>query len=433
MRFIIDKIFFSITVVFGVMLLTFLLFNVAAGDPAAPLLGKNADPEEIESLRMKLGSNLPIIYGKYLEAEAFNSPDFVKGNFGANINFRNANFSKDKLYLVLENGQMEFKRNFPSPLPLFLLIKFQGELEINGEKFLHDKLQNIEIPVADFLKSVSISGDAKIAELNFAYQQSNPFNSQFSKLLGEVVTFSTEKPYVKFFEMGNSISTNEPIKKIILKGMVPSLALMLPIFFGEMIISIILSLIACSCKDSLVDRSIVILGVVLMSFSYLVLIIFFQWFFGYYCNLFPVWGYGDIRYLLLPIITGIFYGLGSGVRFYRTVFINEVHKEYLRTAAAKGCSKLSIYGKHLLRNALIPIIAQASATLPFLFTGSLLLETFFGIPGLGSASIDALNNSDLQLLKALVIFSSILFVVINFVSDFLYSVVDPRIKKGTFK
>ena len=116
------------------------------------------------------------------------------------------------------------------------------------------------------------------------------------------------------------------------------------------------------------------------------------------------------------------------MRFYRTVFVDELKKEYLRTAAAKGLAPWKIYTSHLLRNAAIPILTRASAVLPFLFTGSLLLETFFGIPGLGFTGIEALNNADLQLLKALVFVSALLFVIINLVTDLLYAVFDPRIR-----
>jgi peptide/nickel transport system permease protein len=135
-----------------------------------------------------------------------------------------------------------------------------------------------------------------------------------------------------------------------------------------------------------------------------------------------------VRYLILPVLLGVVSGLGGGVRFYRTIFVNELKSEYLRTAAAKGCSSWKVYGKHLLRNALVPIIARASASLPFIFTGSLLLESFFGIPGLGYASIDALNNSDLALLKALTIVNALLFVVINLLADLLCAWADPRIR-----
>ena len=158
------------------------------------------------------------------------------------------------------------------------------------------------------------------------------------------------------------------------------------------------------------------------------LILLAQWFLGYNCNWFPVWGWGSWKYLALPVLVGIASGLGGGVRFYRTVFVDELRREYLRTARAKGCSRLSIYGRHLLRNAAIPVITRASSVLPFLFTGSLLLETFFGIPGLGFAGVDALNNADLQLLKALVIVSALLFVLLNLLADLAYAWADPRIR-----
>jgi peptide/nickel transport system permease protein len=203
---------------------------------------------------------------------------------------------------------------------------------------------------------------------------------------------------------------------------------MLPIFIGELIFGIVFALVATAFKGSILDHGLVIVSIAGMSISYLVFIIFGQWFLGYYFNWFPVWGWGDIRYLALPVIIGIFSGIGGNVRFYRTVFVNELNREYLRTAAAKGCSGFSIYSKHLLRNAAIPIITRASASLPFLFTGSLLLERFFGIPGLGYLGIDALDNSDLQLLKALVIVSAMLFVGINLAADITYAWADPRIR-----
>ena len=131
---------------------------------------------------------------------------------------------------------------------------------------------------------------------------------------------------------------------------------------------------------------------------------------------------------MLPILLGVISGLGGGVRFYRTVFVNELKSEYLRTALAKGCPRWRVYGKHLLRNAMVPIIARASSLLPFIFTESLLLESFFGIPGLGYASIDALNNSDLALLKALTIVNALLFVVINLLADLLCAWADARIR-----
>jgi peptide/nickel transport system permease protein len=203
---------------------------------------------------------------------------------------------------------------------------------------------------------------------------------------------------------------------------------MIPIFLGELMIGILFAMVAAVNIGRWPDRVIGLVSIAGMSVSFLVFIIFGQWFLGYTLNWFPVWGYGGIRHLCLPVLIGIVSGLGGGIRFYRTVFVHELNREYLRTAKAKGCGVWKVYMSHLLRNALVPIIARASGILPFLFTGSLLLERFFGIPGLGYAGIEALMNSDLQMIKALVIVGSILFVVINLVSDILYAWADPRIR-----
>ena len=172
----------------------------------------------------------------------------------------------------------------------------------------------------------------------------------------------------------------------------------------------------------------VFLSVIGMSVSYLVFIIGAQWFLGYYLELFPLWGYDSVVNLGLPVIVGILSGIGSNVRFYRTVFVDELRKEYLRTAVAKGVHPFKVYGVHLLRNAALQIITRTGSTLPFLFTGSLLLESFFGIPGLGFAGVEALYNSDLQLLKAIVLLSALLFVFINLLTDLAYAWADPRIR-----
>ena len=165
-----------------------------------------------------------------------------------------------------------------------------------------------------------------------------------------------------------------------------------------------------------------------MSVSYVVVIIMGQWFLGYRFGLFPLWGFESPANLLLPVTVGIVSGIGANVRFYRTVFVDELGKEYLRTAAAKGVSPLKLYGVHLLRNAALQIMTRAGSTLPFIFTGSLLLESFFGIPGLGYAGIEALYNSDIALLKALVVLSALLFVGINLLCDLAYAWADPRVR-----
>lgn len=374
-EFILRRSGYSLLIVLGVLILTFLLFNVGSGDPAGAILGKNATPAEIESLRRHLGSDLPLFYGHYCRTEAFSKVPGQKGVF-------KRQFGDEDVFAATPEGMVKIRGN-----------SFKG------------------------------------AEGSCFYRyQANGFNSQFLRTLQEFVSFSKEAPYVSFFNFGESLVTREPVKEILKRGMGVSLLLMLPVFFFEMFFGIIFALIATAFRNRWPDRLILLFSVAGMSISYVVLIILAQWFLGYRWGLFPLWGFESPANLLLPVVVGGISGIGANIRFYRTVFVDELGKEYLRTAAAKGAAPLKIYGVHLLRNAALQIITRAGSSLPFIFTGSLLLESFFGIPGLGFAGIEALYNSDIALLKALVVLSALLFVVINLICDLIYAWADPRVR-----
>ena len=389
LKYIIRRTFYSLWVIAGVLLLTFVLFNLASGDPAGAILGKNATAEEIDSLRRELGNDLPVFFGSLCSTEAF----------GKNI--------------AAVPGNV-IKREFPSS-------------DIVAELKYRNKKSEI-IDIADNAESFRLPDDPNLESCRFFRKQKNPWNSQFFRSLSELVSVKKEFPYLSFFNFGNTLNTREPVTDVLKRGVVPSLMLMLPIFCGELLCGVILALISVAFAGKLLDRMLLLSAVTTMSLSYLVMIIFGQWYFGYYLNWFPLWGFGSVKYFFLPVIIGVISGFGNNLRFFRTVFVDELQKEYLRTALAKGNPPAKIYGKHLLKNASIQVITKAGASLPFLFTGSLLLESFFGIPGLGFAGMEALMNSDIQLLKALVLFSAILFVVINLLTDIAYVWADPRIK-----
>ena len=378
--FIIRRTFYSVLILLGVVLLTFLLFNVSARDPAGAVLGKNARPAEVEALRRKLGADLPLFWGRRCTTEAFG-----------------------------RDGRRQFQTDNETVVCTYTSTGKYTEISIPPET-----------------DAVSLPEDAE--NVRFYRLQEKPWNSQFLRAVRELISFEKEFPYVRVLDFGRTLTTGEKISDILRQGVGPSLALMIPVFLGELFFGILFSLIAAACKDTVIDRTIVFLAVAGMSVSYLVVIIAAQWYLGFHCALFPVWGYEGVPSLGLPILVGILCGIGGNVRFYRSVFVNELRKEYLRTAAAKGVPPAAVYGKHLLRNAALQVITRAGASLPFLFTGSLLLESFFGIPGLGFAGVDALYNSDLQLLKALVVVSALLFVVMNFLTDIAYAWADPRIR-----
>ncbi len=414
--YVVRRLFYSVLIILGVLALTFVLFRVAAGDPVAAVLGKNPAPRDIENMRRELGSDLPMFYGKYCLTETFTSVVFSEQRDWLGIQLSGDYEFKDGCLNLAPGAAVAFRRNFEQDFPIW------AKLESPGEKAVWLPVDN----TAEY--RIGSGKPQRLGAVTFYREQASPFRSQLFASLGELVSFKSTFPYVSFFNFGQTLITREPVKGILWRGIGPSLLLMIPVFIGEMVLGIALALLSAAFKGSWPDRMLVLISVVGMSVSYLVFIIFGQWYFGYYFNWFPVWGWDGWQYLILPVIIGIVSGLGGGMRFYRTVFINELNREYLRTAQAKGCGTLTIYCRHLLRNTALPIISRASTVLPFLFTGSLLLETFFGIPGLGYAGIDALNNSDLQLLKALVIMSALLFVGINLLTDIAYAWADPRVR-----
>ena len=390
--FVLRRTFYSLWVILGVLLLTFALFNIAAGDPAGAVLGKNAEPAEVEALRRELGSDLPLFFGRLCRTSAFRE------------------FTGD------DTGEMGSPRLLDVP---GIVARAEWDDGVTEEIDVPDRAKKFTLPPRE---------GRRLIRCEFFRRQDSPWNSQFFRTFRELVSFKKQFPYVSFFNFGNTLMTREPVTDVLKRGVGPSLTLMLPIFAGEIICGIVLALLASAFAGGAVDRLLLFAAVITMSTSYLVAIIFGQWFFGYYLNWFPVWGYGGVSSCILPVMIGILCGVGSNLRFFRTVFADELRRDYLRTARAKGCGAGTVYGRHLLKNAMVQIITRVSAGLPFLFTGSLLLESFFGIPGLGFAGMEALNDADLQMLKALVLMSALLFVAINLLTDIAYAWVDPRIK-----
>lgn len=412
-NYLLRRLFGSILIIIGVVIITFVMFRVAAGDPAAALLGKNPAPAEVESLRRELGGDLPLFYGHWRTSEVFNLAA-----------------SERNPVVARPAERWSLKRNFEVPEAVRLTLEGSGVWRC-GERRIdlgRGGRQAWIVPPESAVIELEAESAGEIRQLRCQRFQKSGFNSQLFAALRELCSFSAEFPYIKLLDFGKTITTREPIKDILRRGVGASLLLMGAIFIGELLLGITLALIATAHKDHWLDRLLMILSVGMMSVSYLVLIIAGQWFLGYRFNLFPVWGYNGAVSLVLPVIIGIASGLGGSVRFYRTVFVNELNKEYLRTAKGKGCSNRVLFSRHLLANAATPIITHASGILPFLFTGSLLLESFFGIPGLGYAGIDALNNSDLPLLKAITILNALLFVAINLLCDIVCATVDPRIR-----
>jgi len=246
------------------------------------------------------------------------------------------------------------------------------------------------------------------------------FDSQFAFYLGQIARF----------DFGKSTYSNQRVSTMLKDGIVPSLLLTVPIFLVGLIVAVCISLVCAFFRDTWMDRTFVVLAVILMSVNYLVWIIAGQYLFAFRLGWFPIWGFESWRYLLLPVLIGVISGLGDNLRFYRTIMLDEMYRDYVRTAFAKGVSRSGVLFRHVLKNAMIPILTNVIIAIPFLYTGSLLLEGFFGIPGLGNMGINAINYSDVDVVRAIVFIGALLYVAANLITDICYALADPRVRLG---
>lgn len=300
------RVLYMIPILFGILLITFLLFNVFGGDPVLLMLGKHATPSAIAELRHELGFDRPVIW------------QFI-----------------------------------------------------------------------DHLKSAAT------------------------------------------FDFGRSFSSKQEISAMIFRAAPVSLLFASIAFVISVSISIVLALFVAFWRGTWIDRTIVITCVIGISVPSLAYILFGQYFLAYKLDLFPISGYAPwpetMSYIALPIIIFILLSVGGELRFYRTVMLDEINQDYIRTARAKGLNERVVMFKHVLKNAMIPIITSVVIEIPLLITGSLLIENFFAIPGMGSMLVDAVNTSDFPVIKAIVITVSLLYLTFDLLTDLLYTLVDPRI------
>ncbi|MGE0357635.1 MAG: ABC transporter permease [Burkholderiales bacterium] len=235
------------------------------------------------------------------------------------------------------------------------------------------------------------------------------------------------------FDFGRSWSTNEEVSRILLTRVGPTLTIMVPVLVIETTLAVVFAIMVAYVRGSLTDRTIMVICTTAMSISFLVYIIFGQWLFGFILGWFPVQGWSEsywrnlTNYAPLPIMLAIFVGLAPQLRLYRSFFLEEINQDYVRTARAKGLPEKKVMMKHVLRNALIPILTNVGIYLPSVFVGSFLLEVFFSIPGLGREIVTAVNRSDFPVIKAVTVYLAVLTMFVNLLVDVMYKLVDPRV------
>ena len=307
-KYLLRRLLYMIPILFGVTLVTFLLFNVAGGDPAAQAAGRYATAEQIEAMRAQLGLNKPMI-------------------------------------------------------------------------------------------------------------------NQYFDLVRQIFTM----------DWGRSWSSKQPISTMIVNGIGPSLSVTVPAFLLSLLITIPLALLMAFKRNTFFDKSILITCLALVSISSVVYVLAGQYLFSYKMGLFPISGWdpswdGRWHYVTLPVIIMVILSLGGDILFFRTVFLEEMFQDYVRTARSKGLPEGKVLFKHILRNALIPIITMVVLQIPFLIVGSLLIESYFGIPGLGGLTFQAIQEADFPVIKALTIMGAVLYMVLQLLSDLAYAFVDPKVR-----
>ncbi|MDP3639092.1 MAG: ABC transporter permease [Azonexus sp.] len=257
-------------------------------------------------------------------------------------------------------------------------------------------------------------------------------NAQASGMATLTDTVFFQKSALMFVGDFGRAEDGRDIAREISARMGPSLAIALPTFILGLFVTVTFALTLAFFRATAFDFWGVVLCVAMMSISGLFYIIGGQYLISKVWRLVPISGFGDgldaWRFLVLPVLIGVVSGIGSSARWYRTIFLEEVGKDYVRTARAKGLPETIVFFRHVLRNAMIPILTGVVVVIPLLFMGSLLTESFFGIPGLGSYTIDAINAQDFAVVRSMVFIGSLLYIVGLILTDISYTLVDPRIR-----
>ena len=234
-------------------------------------------------------------------------------------------------------------------------------------------------------------------------------------------------------DWGASWATHEPVSQLFASRLPATLTVMLPILVLDTLVALPIALALARRRGSLTDRSVMVLSTVALSISFLVYVIVGQYVFAFQLGWFPVQGWSDsvltnlTTYAPLPVLLAVLVGVAPQTRLYRSFFLEELHQDYVRTARAKGLDEGTVLRRHVLRNALIPILTNLGLALPGVFVGSFLIEAFFSIPGLGREVLLAVNRSDYPVIQAIAVYLAALTMVINLLVDLAFRWVDPRV------
>jgi len=384
----------------GVLLLTFALFHVVAGSPAEVVLGKHATPEAMAAFDARYGYDKPLFCGHWTRLRALEDGWELVGQARTE---------------PAVDGTRTVPLRYPLPPGVYRVTGGNARGVCADGTVLTAPGDELTVPEGRTLAMLTVAGTEPV---RLRRRTAGFWDSQFTHYVGSLLRG----------DFGESTEYGIPVGRVLREGAGPSLVLSVPILLLGVWVGVPLALLCAARRDGWADGSVLVFSTVLMSVNYVVWILAGQYLLAFRLGLFPVWGFESAVYLALPVLIGVFSGLGRDVRFYRAALLDEVYKPYVRTAQAKGLSEARILFRHVLRNALIPILTYVSQSVPFLFTGSLLLESFFGIPGLGSVSLNAIHSSDMAVVRGVVVIGALLYQFVNLLTDLCYGRLDPRVR-----
>ena len=419
---------------FVVFVLAFLTFHVIGGSPAEVVLGQRATAEALAAFEARHGFDRPLLAGRWQRTRAFSdrtldalTPDpapeasladaprrvelplaFALGEGRWRWRFRRLDPA------VRSAARLRWEMRAPTDdvevrmTPLTPRGRRSAVAELTVPGGLSVVRCTLELP-----SDLDLRGELRLRKATRHWLDSQFFNSLRDLMRGD---------------FGESVSYGRPVAAVLREGVGASLALTVPIFVGGLLLGLMLGMVCAAFRGRWVDRVILVLCALLMSVNYVIWVIGAQYLPAFRWGWFPIWGFESARYLVLPVAVGILSGLGRDVRFYRTVILDERYRPHVRAAIARGCAPARLWSRHILRNSAIAIVTQISLSLPFLFMGSLLLERFFGIPGLGGVSLNALHSGDVSVVRAVVILGALLYQALNLVTDLCYHLLDPRVR-----
>lgn len=415
-RYAIRRLLEMIPTTLGILLLTFLLFHVVGGSPAQVVLGKNATAESIAAFDARYGYDKPLFCGRWARVNALED-GVPPGAEGARLPLAYA-LPEGVYRLTLPDGATGTGGT--------LLVTLQS---IGGEAVRTQQLAlasdgraahaTFVVPAAWRASSIGMAGASPRA-LRLRKRTAHGFDSQLGHFLAGLARG----------DLGVSVDGGRPVWQILRSGVGPSLSITVPILAGGTLLAVLFGLVCALWRGGVADRAILLVSTLLMSVNYVVWVLVGQYFLAFRLRLFPIWGFENWTYILLPVLIGVVGGLGRDTRFFRAAILDEIYKPYVRTAWAKGLRGSRVMVRHVLRNSLSPIVTYVSLSIPFLFTGSLLLESFYGIPGLGCVSLNAIHSSDMAVVRAVVIVGALLYQGVNLATDLCCAWLDPRVRLG---